>query len=75
MCHPDGLLFHQKSVDMGPILVKNILIEGPISQKFEKKMVKLAIFEVEKLLEMGPYLQKFWKNCQIRKGEKREKNP
>ena len=22
MCYPNGLLFHQKSLDMGPILVK-----------------------------------------------------
>ena len=33
MCHPNGLLFHQKSFDMGPILVKKSLEESPILQK------------------------------------------
>ena len=41
--------------DMGPILVRKSLEEGPISQKL-RKMVKSAIFVVE----MGPVdLQKF----------------
>ena len=62
MCRPNGLLFQQKSLDMGPILVKKSLEEGPISKKIAKKMVKTAIFEVQKPLEMGPGLQKFRKN-------------
>ena len=33
MCHPNELLFHQKSLDMGPILVKKSLEEGPILVK------------------------------------------
>ena len=45
MCHPNGLLFHQKYLDMGPILVKKSLEEGPISQKL-KKNVKSAVFDV-----------------------------
>ena len=50
--------------DMGPILIKKSLEEGPISQKL-RKMVKSAIFVVEKPLEMGPVdLQKFWKTKQ-----------
>ena len=61
MCRPNGLLFQQKSLDMGPILVKKSLEEGPISNKSRKK-VKSAIFEVEKPLEMGPDLRKFQKN-------------
>ena len=36
--------------DMGPILVKKSLEEGPISQKL-RKMVKSAIFVVEKPFE------------------------
>ena len=46
------LLFHQKSLDTGPILVKKSLEEDPISQKLQqkKKGVKSAIFEVEKTL-------------------------
>ena len=40
---PNGLLFHQKSLNMGP---------GPISQKL-RKTCKISRFEVEKPLEMG----------------------
>ena len=48
MCQPNRLLFHQKSLDMGPILVKKSLKRGPISQKLQKKkMVKLASFEAK----------------------------
>ena len=69
MCCPNGLLFHQKSVDMGPILVKKILRGGPISQNFQQKKkkidkIKSAIFEVENPLGMGLDLRKFQeKNC------------
>ena len=61
MCHPNGLLFHQKSLDMGPILVKNILRGGSHFTKIAKKKVKSAIFDAEKPLEMGLDLQKFRK--------------
>ena len=55
------LLFHQKSLDKDPILVKKSYEEGPISQKLQKKrrrrkkllmkkknFEKSAISEVEK---------------------------
>ena len=58
MCCPNGLLFHQKSLDMGPILVKIILRRGSHFTKIVKKKLKSAIFEVEKPLEMGPDLRK-----------------
>ena len=61
MCRPNGLLSHQKSLDMGPILVKKIYTRRSHFTKIEKKIVKSAIFEVEKPLEMGPDLRKFWK--------------
>ena len=32
---PNGLVFHQNSLDMGPILVKKSLEQGPISQKVQ----------------------------------------
>ena len=51
MCRPNGLLFHQKSLDMGPILVKKILTVP--FHKNCKKIVKSAIFEVEKTLRNG----------------------
>ena len=54
MYHLNGLLFHQKSLDMGPIFVKKSSEEGPISQTNSKKIVKSVIFEVGKPLEMGP---------------------
>ena len=38
ICHPKGLLFHQKSFDMGHILVKKILRTG---SHFTKKIEKL----------------------------------
>ena len=44
MCCPNGLLFHQKSLDMGPIFVKKILRRGPHFTKIVEKIVKLAIF-------------------------------
>ena len=62
MCRPNGLLFQQKSLDMGPILVKKSLEEGPISQK-SRKNGKISHFEVEKPLEMGPDLRKFRKKA------------
>ena len=67
MCRPSGLLFHQKSLDMSPILVKKILRGESHFRKIakKKKNVKSAIFEAEKPLEMGLDLQKFRKNCII----------
>ena len=61
--YQDGSLFHQKSFDMGPILVIKILRGGSHFRKIAKKMVKSAVFEAEKPLEMGLNLQKFRKNC------------
>ena len=61
MCHPNGLLFHKKSLDIGPIVYKKSLQEDPNSQKQQKKLVKSAVFELEKPLEMGPDLQKLKK--------------
>ena len=58
---PPGLLFPKKSLDMGPILVKKSLGEGPISQKLQKKTCKSAMLKVEKPLEMGPGLWKLKK--------------
>ena len=40
MCCPNGLLFHQKSLDMGPILFKNILRRVSHFTKIEKKNKK-----------------------------------
>ena len=37
MCRPNGLLFQQKSLDMGPILVKKILKRGSHFAKIAKK--------------------------------------
>ena len=59
MCRPNGLLFHQKSSDMGPTLVIKILRGGPHFTNFAKKIVKSAVFEAENPLEMGLDLQKF----------------
>ena len=66
MCHPNGLLFHQKSLDLDPYgkkKKKKILRRGPHSTKKckEKKLVKSAIFEVEKPLEICADLRKFGK--------------
>ena len=38
MCRPNGLLFHQKSLDMGPTLVKKILRGGSHFKKIAKKL-------------------------------------
>ena len=66
---PNGSVFHQISLDKGPILVKKTLGEGPI-WKLPKKMVKSAIFESEKLLEMGPNLPKKMVKSATFEGEK-----
>ena len=58
MCRPNGPHFHQKSLDMGPMLVIKILREGSHFTKIAKKMVKSAVLKAEKLLEMGLDLQK-----------------
>ena len=60
MCRPNGLLFHQKSLDMGSMLVKKSLEEGPISQKL-RTTVKSAIFGVEKPFEIVPICKIFEK--------------
>ena len=52
MAKRNGLIFHQKSLDMGPILVKKSLQEGPISQTLQKTC-KISCFKVEKPLEDG----------------------
>ena len=59
MCRPNGLLFHQKSLDMSPILVKKkSLEEGPVSQNLQTNC-KISRIEVENPLEMSLDLQKF----------------
>ena len=52
MCRPNGLLFQQKSLDMGPILLKKILRRGSHFAKIAKNC-KISHFEVEKSLDMG----------------------
>ena len=58
---PNGLVFLQKSLHMGPILVKKILRRGSHFTKIAKKLVKSGIFVVEEPLHMGPDLQKLKK--------------
>ena len=58
---PKWLLFQQKSLDTGPILVKKILRRGFHFTKSTKKIVKSALFEVEKPLQIGPDLRKISK--------------
>ena len=64
-CRPNGLLFHQKSLNIGSILVKKSL-EGPISQNLQKKVIQLgplAVFDTEKPLQMGLNLRRLRENC------------
>ena len=44
MCRPNGLLFQQKSLDMGPILVKKILRRGSHFKKNREKNGKISHF-------------------------------
>ena len=38
-CRSNGLLFHQKSLDMGPIFFKKKSLEkGPVSQELQKQL-------------------------------------
>ena len=60
MCRTNGLLFHQKSLDMGPILVKKSLEEGPILQKLQKNC-KISCFWGWKPLRIEPRFAKISK--------------
>ena len=60
MCHQNGLLFHQKSLDMGPNLVKKSLEEGPISQILPKNC-KISCFWNRKTLRKGSRFAKISK--------------
>ena len=68
MCHPNGLLFHQKSLDK----IKNLRRESHFTnkKKLQKKKKKNL---VKSALEMDPDLQKFRKkkkNSLFLEGEK-----
>ena len=67
MCHPNGLLFDQKSLDVGSTIVLKILRRGSHLTIIEKKnLVKSVVFDVEKHLEIGADLRKnFEKNSKI----------
>ena len=56
---PNELVFHKKAQTWVPFWSKISLDEDLISQKFQNKIVKSAIFEADKPLEMGPNFQKF----------------
>ena len=61
---PKWATFSPKSLNMGPILVKKSLEEGPISLKLtkkKKKRGKISCFSGKTPLEMGPDLRKFRK--------------
>ena len=73
MCHPHGLLFHQKYLDMWSHFAQNPYGRVPFHKNCEK-MVKSAVFETEKPLEMGLNMRKFRKNCLISRFLS-EKNP
>ena len=71
MCCPNGLLFHQKSLDRGPILVKKILTRGSHLKKNCEKIVKSTVFEAENPMEVtydsgGGYLNYFLTECVAR---------
>ena len=61
MCYRNVLVFHKKSLDMGPIFKKKSLEMGPISQKLQKKIIS-AVFEVGNSTEVGS-------NCENWKGK------
>ena len=43
-----GYVFHQKSLDMGPILIQKNPRGGSYFTKIAKKIVKSTVFEAEK---------------------------
>ena len=61
MCRPNGLFFHKKSLDMGPIFVKKNKKGWSHFLKIAGKKIKISRFEGEKSLEIGPDFQKFRK--------------
>ena len=60
MCCPNGLLFHQKSLDMGPILVNKSIEEGPISQNLWRNC-KMSSFWSRKTFRNGSSICKNFK--------------
>ena len=71
MCHPNGLLFHQKSLDMGPTLVKkNPYRRVPFHKICEKKCKISRLLRQKKPLQMGLDLRKLTK-----KKQQQEQNP
>ena len=64
MCRPNGLLFHQKSLDMGPTLVKKILRGGSHFSKFAKNC-KISRFWGRKTLRNGSRFAKISKKLSI----------
>ena len=65
MCHPNWLVFHQKSLDKSPILVKKILRRVSHYTKIVNKLSNQLVLRQKKPLEMGPDLQKFQKTRHI----------
>ena len=61
MCRPNGLLFHQKSLHIGPILSNKSLEEGPITHKLQKNC-KISHFWGRKSLRNGSRFAKKFEN-------------
>ena len=60
MCRPNGLVFHQKSLDKGPILVKKKSEEGPVSPKLQKNK---PFFEAETIKNGSQFTKIKKKKC------------
>ena len=70
MCHPSGLLFHQKSLNMSPILIKKILTRGSHFTKIAK-IYKIGPFWGRKILRNGPrFVQSFNNRLAVSWGKK-----
>ena len=68
MCCPNGLVFHKKSLDMGPIFVQKILKRGSHFTKIVKNFKNWPFLRWKKnkhTLEMGTDFQKKKKKSQI----------
>ena len=60
MCYPNGLVFHKKISDMGPIFIKISLQEGHTLQKLWK-ILKISCYWGEKTLRRGLIFDNFKK--------------
>ena len=58
MCHPNVLVFHKKTLDMGPILVKGILIKSAVLREKDPNRNGSRLAKIKKKKKKNTHTQK-----------------